>query len=351
MIKTVAPSILIAVMLLANTVIAEAQQAKSYRVGVLVVGSSDIPQIKGLRDGLKELGYTLGKNLSLDVSVKNTYDELRPLVKSYKEKKVDTLVTIGGTATGVAKDLAPEIPTVFLFGTDPVQAGFVKSIARPETNLTGLTTRTGPELEGKRLELLLEAVPTMRRVTVLYNARGENPGHVMNLELLRKAGPALGLKLLEKPIKVAGDVDDALRAISKETTDGIFVISSSMFRTLFAKIALVAIQKKLAFMGTAATHVTENGALLFYDADRYRMGQRLAWYVDRILKGTKPQDLPVEAPTYFELVINLKTAKQIGLTIPPNVLVRADKVIRRLDILCPLRADIRPHHVFCLAIL
>jgi len=315
-------------MILALCFSAHAQQAKSYRVGVLVVGSSDIPQIKGLRDGLKELGYIQGKNLALDVSAKDTYEELRPLVKSYKEKKVDAMVTVGGTATGVVKEIAPEIPTVFVFGSDPVQAGFVKSIARPETNFTGLTTRTGPEIEGKRLELFHEAVPTMRRVTVLYNARGENPGHMMNLEVLRKVGPTLGLKLHEKPIKVAGDVDDSLRSISKETTDGIFVISASIFRSRFDKIAAVAIQKKLAVMGTAASHVTEDGALLLYDSDRYRIGHRLAWYVDRILKGTKPQDLPVEAPTYFQLMINLKTAKQIGLTIPPNVLVRADKVIR-----------------------
>jgi putative ABC transport system substrate-binding protein len=134
--------------------------------------------------------------------------------------------------------------------------------------------------------------------------------------------------LQEKPIKAAGDVDDSLRSISREATDGIFVIPASMFRTGFDKIAVVAIQKKLPVMGTEASHATEDGALLFYDSDRYRIGQRLAWYVDRILKGTKPQDLPVEAPTYFELIINVKTAKQIGVIIPPNVLARADRVIK-----------------------
>jgi putative ABC transport system substrate-binding protein len=138
----------------------------------------------------------------------------------------------------------------------------------------------------------------------------------------------LGLKLSEKPIKVAADIDQTLRALSKQTTDGIYIISSSIFRTRFNQVAPVAIQKKLAVMGSEASHVTEDGALLFYDSDRYRIGRRLAWYVDRILKGTKPQDLPVEAPTYFQLVINLKTAKQIGLTIPPNVLAREDNVIR-----------------------
>jgi putative ABC transport system substrate-binding protein len=307
---------------------AEAQQAKFYRVGVLVVGGADIPQIKGLRDGLKSHGYIQGKNLDLVISAKETYDEYRPLVKSYKEKNVDVLVTIGGTATRVVKEIAPEIPTVFSFGSDPVQAGFVNSIARPGSNLTGVTTRIGPEFQGKRLEIFKEAVPTLRRATVLYNARGENPGHEMNLNLLRESAPKLNIKLIAKPIKAISDLDASLQTLSKETTDGVFVIGASIFRTRFNKIVAAAIQKKLPVMGAEAFHVTHNGALLFYDSDRLRIGHRLAWYVDRILTGTKPQDLPVEAPTYFELMINLKTAKQIGLTIPPNVLARADRVVR-----------------------
>ena len=318
----------LATFLLATVPLAEAQQAKIYRVGVLVVGSADIPQIKGLRDGLKELGYVDGKNLVLEVSAKETYEEYRPLVKSYKENKPDVIVTIGGSATSVVKEIAPEIPTVFYFSADPVQAGFVKSIARPETNFTGLTTHPDTEFEGKRLEIFHETAPAMRRVAVLYNARGENPSHELNLNVVRKVGPKLGLKLAEKPIKVAADLDKALRSFSKENTDGIFVIGASIFRTRFNRIAPVAIQKKLAVMGTEAFHVTEDGALVFYDSDRYRIGHRVAWYVDRILKGTKPQDLPVEAPIYFELIINLKTAKQIGVTIPPNVLVRANRVIQ-----------------------
>jgi len=321
-------SILLVVAVVAVAAIANAQQAKIYRVAVLVVGSADIPQIKGVRDGLQELGYIQGKNLALDIVAKDSYAELRPLVKSYKEKKLDAIVTIGGTATGVVKEIAPEIPTVFYFGSDPVQAGFVKSIARPETNLTGLTLHADPEFEGKRLEIFQETVPSLHRVAVLYNARGENPGPEVNLDVLSRIAPKLGIKLAKIPIKAVGDIDDSLRSISKETTDGIFVVSASIFRSRFNKIAPVALQKKLALMGHEASHVTEDGALLFYDSDRYRIGQRLARYVDRILKGAKPQDLPVEAPTYFQMIINLKTAKQIGLTIPPNVLARADRVIR-----------------------
>ena len=307
---------------------AEAQQAKVYRVGVLVVGGADIPQIKGLRDGLKNHGYIQGKNLDLEVSAKESYDDYRPLIKSYKEKKVDALVTIGGTATRVVKDLAPEIPAVFSFGSDPVQAGFIKSIARPESSLTGVTTRIGPEFQGKRLEIFKEAVPTLRRVTVLYNARGENPGHEMNLNMLRKSAPKLAIKLMAQPIKLISDLDVSLQTLSKETTDGVFVIGASIFRTRFNRIVPAAMQKKLPVMGNEAFHVTDDGALLSYDSDRFHIGQRLAWYVDRLLKGAKPADLPVEQPTKFEFFINLKTARQIGLTIPPNVLARADRIIR-----------------------
>ena len=307
---------------------AEAQQAKVFRVGVLVVGGADIPQIKGLRDGMKDFGYIEGKNLDLEVSAKENYDAYRPLIKSYKEKHVDVLVTIGGTATIAVRDIAPEIPAVFSFGSDPVQAGLIKSIARPESTLTGVTTRIGPEFQGKRLEIFKEAVPTLRRATALYNARGENPGHEINFKMLRESAPKLDIHLIAKPIKVVSDLDTAIQTLSKETTDGVFVIGSSMFRTRFNRIVPAAIQKKLPVMGNEAFHVTEDGALLSYDSDRLHIGQRLAWYVDRILQGAKPADLPVEQPTKFEFLINLKTAKQIGLTIPPNVLARADRVIR-----------------------
>lgn len=314
---------------LLTTASAQGQQpGKVYRVGVLVVGGANIPQIQGLRDGLKTYGYIQGKNLDLEVSAKETYDEYRSLVKSYKEKRVDVLVTIGGTATSVVKNIAADIPTVFSFGSDPVQAGFVKSIARPNSNFTGVTTRIGPEFQSKRLEIFKEAVPTLRRAAVLYNARGENPGHEMNLNLLRESAPKLDIKLIIKPIKGISDIDTSLQTLSKDTTDGVFVIGASIFRTRFNKIVPAAIQKNLPVMGNEAVHVTEDGALLCYDSDRLHIGQRLAWYVDRILKGAKPADLPVEQPTKFELVINLKTAKQIGLTMPSNVLARADRVIK-----------------------
>jgi putative ABC transport system substrate-binding protein len=308
--------------------LADAQQ-RVYRVGVLLAGSPDVPEMKGLRDGVKEAGYIEGKNLILDIpATEKSIDQLRPQAKEYIEKKVDVIVGIGATPVLITKELTQEVPLVFVGASDPVLSGLVKSVARPEANVTGVARATDVEMQGKRLEVFKEAVPTLRRVTVLYNARGENPAHDKNLALLQKVAPNLGLKLTEKPVKSTADIDRVLFSVSKDSTDGLFVICSGIFRDAFKKIAAMAIQKKLASTGCSPQHVTELDILLAYSADAYRIGHRGAWYVDRILKGSKPKDLPVEAPTYFEFVINLKTAKQIGLTIPPNVLARADKVIK-----------------------
>jgi putative tryptophan/tyrosine transport system substrate-binding protein len=163
-------------------------------------------------------------------------------------------------------------------------------------------------------------------VALLYNARGENPDHARRLAVVRETAPKLGLTLNVKPAKSIGDVDEMLHTISKENSDGIFIICSGLFSASYKKINALAIQKKLPAWGCSAEQSVE--ALLSYSPDRYRNGQRGAWYVDKILKGAKAADLPVEQPTKFEFVINLKTAKQIGLAIPPNVLARADKVIR-----------------------
>ena len=317
---------LLATVLLATVSFAQAQQQRVYNVGVLTLGGPDRPELKGLRSVLKEAGYVEGKNLILDIPVKETNDELRSLAKGYIEKRFDVIVAAGATAPIIARELTREIPIVFFGASDPIASGLVKSVAHPEANITGVARAPDFEMQGKRLELFKEAVPRLRRVAVFYNARGENPGHAKSLALVQKVAPYLGLKLAEKPIKTAADVDRALSSVSKATTDGVFVICSGTIKV--TKMAAAALQKRVALMGCDALHVTEQGALLNYGTDTYRMGHRAAWYVDQILKGTKPQDLPVEAPIYFELVINLKTAKQIGLTVPPNLLVRADRVIR-----------------------
>ena len=317
---------LLTLLFLAAGTIAESQQPKVYHVGLLTLGSPG-PLLKGLRDGLKEVGYIEGKNLVLDIQAMENYDQIRPIAKAYTEKKVDAIVTFGSTSTLIAKETTQKIPIVFVGANDPIVSGLVKSVARPEANVTGVASAADVELYGKQLEIFKEVVPTLRRAVVLYNARGENPVHAQGLALIQKVAPNLGLKLTEKPVKLVADIEAALSSVSKATTDGLFLPCATLFRDSLKKIAAIAIEKRLPLMGCTAD-ATEKGALLSYRSDGYRTGHRGAWYVDRVLKGTKPQDLPVEAPTHFELVINLKTAKQIGLTIPPNVLERANKVIK-----------------------
>ena len=324
-------AVILAAILPAAAQLAEAQPGKVYRVGILTSPgkAEERGQIKGLRDGLREAGYIEGKNLQLSIPEVRSYDELRSVAKGYVAKRTDAIVTSSGTATGIAKEATKEIPIIFIWGvSDPVDMGLVKSLARPESNITGLTSEPGAEISGKRLELFKEAIPGLRRVVLLHNARGENLMHAARLTVVRELAPRIGLTLQEKPAKAGGDIDEALRNLSKEPSDGIFIICSGLFNEPFKKIVAVASQKKLPLWNCFPDQTGGQGALISYHPDTYRNGHRGAWYVDKILKGTKPADLPVEQPTKFELVINLRAAKQIGLTIPPNVLVRADKVIK-----------------------
>jgi ABC-type uncharacterized transport system substrate-binding protein len=305
-----------------------AQPSKVYSVGLVSLGSSLTDEINGLRDGLKDAGFVEGKNLLFEVGIAKSYEGLRPIIQSYVEKQFDVIVSTGASAPLVAKESTQQIPIVFIGGADPIQVGLVKSMARPEGNITGIARYRDVEIYGKRLEVFKEAVPILRRVTVLYNARGENPTHFASLRLLQKIAPKLGVTIIEKPTKTVTDVEKAISAISRDTTDGLFPICATIFRDLTKNMAETAGQKKVALCGCSPLTVTEFGALLYYGSDNYRLGRRGAWYVDRILKGAKPQDLPIEMPSDFEMIINLKTAKQIGITISPNVLARADRVIR-----------------------
>jgi putative tryptophan/tyrosine transport system substrate-binding protein len=306
----------------------EAQQPRVYSVGLVSLGSTVTAELSGIRDGLKDAGYIEGKNLLLDVGIAKSYDGLRPIIQSYTGKHFDIIVSTGASAPLVAKESTQNIPIVFIGGADPIQAGLVKSMARPEGNVTGIARYRDVEIYGKRLEVFKEAMPNLRRVTVIYNARGENPTHFASLRLLQTLAPKLSVTITEKPIKTVSDMERALSEISRDTMDGLFPICATIFRDLTKNMAETAGQKKVALFGCSPVVVTEFGALLYYGADNYRVGQRGAWYIDRILKGAKPQDLPVEIPSYFEMIVNLKTAKQIGLTIPPSVLGRADRVIK-----------------------
>ena len=224
-------------LILATIHLAEAQQGKVYHVGVLSIG--DNPSVKGFRDGLKNAGYVEGKNLVLDIPVKQNYDELRPIAKAYVEKKFDVIVGMGGTVTLLAKELTQDIPILFVGTGDPIATGLVKSLARPEANVTGVATLTDFELYGKRLEIFKEAVPTLRRVAVSYNARGENPVHAKILALVQKVAPDIRVKLVETPIKSTADLDHLLSSISKDTADGLFPICATLFRDPFKKEGLL----------------------------------------------------------------------------------------------------------------
>jgi ABC-type uncharacterized transport system substrate-binding protein len=310
---------------------AEAQQSKVYHIGLLTQPgkAQEHLAIKGLRAGLAQVGYIEDKNLQLSVPSVENYDELRAIAQTYVENKVDVIVTESGTATVIASESTKNTPIVFIWGvTDPVESGFVKSLAHPETNVTGVTNDAGAEVWGKRLELFNEIVPNLRRVALLYNARGENPTHEERLAVVRRIAATLKIVLHEKPARLRGDIDEFVRLIHKENSDGVFVICSSLFNESYTKIITRGLQEKLPVWGCAAGDTIREGFLSFYVPSIYENGRRGAWYVDKILKGAKPTDLPVEQPKQFEFVINLKTAKQIGLTIPPNVLARADRVIR-----------------------
>ncbi|MGH7773296.1 MAG: ABC transporter substrate-binding protein [Candidatus Binatia bacterium] len=303
------------------------QQSKVYRVGVIVEKDLHPPQIKGLRDGLEEAGYIEGKNLVLDLLQEETYDRLRASVKVYTEQKIDAIIAISSAETAVAKEVTDKIPIIFMPAGYPVQLGFVRSLANPGTNLTGLTFFTDPEEVGKQLEVFKEAVPSLRQVVVLFDGRRDNAVTAMSLAVVRKVAARLAIKLTEKPVMSAAEAEQALSSLPNKNAPGAFIICGPLFKTL-KKIASIAIKKRAPLFGCGATQVAEEMVLLTYAPDLYYIGYRGAWYVDRILKGARPQDLPVETPIKFELVINQKTAKEIGITIPPEVLILADRVFR-----------------------
>jgi putative tryptophan/tyrosine transport system substrate-binding protein len=327
--KATALSILIAIVVLAFGLIAEAQQPKKVpRIGYLS-GSppfSIAEHNEAFRQGLRELGYMEGKNIVIEWrSAEGKRDRLPALATELVHLKVDVIVTAGPLVTRAAKEATVTIPIVMAQDPDPVGNGFVASLARPGGNITGLS-RIAPELSGKQMELLKEIVPMLSRVAVFGTST--RPGNAQTLREVELAAGAFGVQLQYLDILSPKDIETAFQAAVRERADGaLWFVTGSIGNPHRKKIADLAVSSRLPVIYFLRDDV-EAGGLMFYGVNEVDLDRRAAVYVHKILKGAKPADLPVEQATKFEFVINLKTAQQIGLTIPPNVLARADKVIK-----------------------
>jgi putative ABC transport system substrate-binding protein len=323
--------VLLVTLALASAHVAEAQQPKKVpRIAYLSSSDpvSDSTLSEAIRLALRERGYIEGQNIAIEYRyAEGKVDRFSELAAELVRLKVDIIVVAGGPVwVRAAKNATKTIPIVMMgIGTDPVVAGVIESLARPGGNVTGLTLLS-EELGGKRLELLKEAVPKLARVAVLYNPA--TPGTVLEVkEALPVAARALGLTLRSWEVRDADAIDKVFAALNKERPDGLYVPSGLLMRTNVKRIASFALKSQLPSMYSNRQAV-EAGGLMSYGADIADNYRRVAYYVDRILKGSKPADLPVEQPTKFEFIINLKAAKQIGLTLSPDLLARANRVIK-----------------------
>ena len=316
-------------LLFASVHLAEAQQSKKFpRIGLLTTGfpASIAHLLEGFKRGLRELGYEEGQNVLLELRYGEARaEQLSVLAADLVRLKVDVIVAIPNPAIEAVRQATQTIPIVMPIGSDPVGVGFVASLARPGGNITGLSAYS-PELNGKRLELLKETVPKLSRVALLMSPNV--PGNPIDLKETDLAARSLRLRAQLFEVRGSSDLDNVFKAMAKERVEAFIVFPGQP--TMFAnreQVVELATKNRLPAMYPLADYVN-TGGLISYGVNNLDLFRRAAIYVDKILKGAKPADLPVEQPTKFELVINLKTAKQIGLTIPPNVLVRADKVIK-----------------------
>ena len=319
---------LLATVLLTTVSPAEAQQPKKVpRIGYLgaTSASSESLRHEAFRQGLREVGYIEGQNITIEYRyAEGKLDRLPALAAELVALKVDVIVTGGPQATRPAKKATATIPIVMAFDSDPVGNGFVASLARPGGNVTGLSALS-PEISGKQLELLKEIVPKLSRLAVLGTSTW--PGNAQLVKETELAAGAFGVKLQYLDILDPKDIETAFRAATKARADALLVLVSGVLADHRTQIANLALKSRLPVTYYRREYV-EDGGLMSYSVSYTDLDRRAATYVDKILKGAKPGDLPVEQPTKFELVINLKTAKQIGLTIPQSVLYRADKIIR-----------------------
>jgi len=308
------------------TALAQQQPKSVPRIGYLSVlsPSSDSTRIAAFRQGMRELGYVEGQSMAIDSRyAEGKLERLPDLAGELVRLKVDVIVVGGSTATRATKNVTKLIPVVMAHGSDPVVLGFVASLARPGGNITGLT-HLAPELGGKRLELLKDILAQLTRVAVLTDPGTQ--GHGPQIKELEVAARALGLQLRPAEVRGPSDLESAFSAMTTGRAGALIVLQQPTLDSLRERIVDLAAKNRLPAMYPNSEYV-ETGGFMSYAADIVAMFRRAAVYVDKILKGTKPADLPVEQPTKFELVVNLKTAKALGIKIPQSVLVRAEKVI------------------------
>ena len=316
---------LLATVSLATVSLANAQQPKKvWRIGLFHVGLDHIPpSLEPLKEGMKALGYEEGRNIHLDWRNLPDEEAARVTAREFVRDRVDLIVAFESQTVRAAKAATSEIPVVFLHVSDPVTEGFVKSLSHPGGNLTGFIT--WPISSGKQVELFKELVPRLRRLLLLVDP--QDPLGPVWLGEVRQAGEALKLRMVEREATNQADIERVMRSVKAGEVDGILV-PSQILRTNFTALMIRLASEKRLPLAVHRKEWVEQGGLFSYAADLASVGRAAAPYVDKILKGAKPAELPAQQANKFELVINLKTAKQIGVTIPQSVLFRADKVIK-----------------------
>jgi putative ABC transport system substrate-binding protein len=316
--------------LLTASLAVEAQPTKTVpRVGYLSPGSSADPvrlrRFEAFRHGLRELGYVEGQSVALEPRwAEGQYERYPALAADLVRVQVDVIVAVGGAATQAVQHATRTIPIVMSVVIDPVGSGLVPSLARPGGNVTGLSLM-GSDLVGKQLEVLKEVVPTVSQVALLWNP--DNPGSAPQVREAEAAARALGVQLLTLEARGLQEIDRAFAALTRERVGALVILNDAILLNQRHQIADLAAQSRLPSV-SGNREYAEAGGLLVYSADFLDLERRAAVYVDKILKGAKPGDLPVEQPTKFQLVVNLKTAQALGITLPPTLLFQADEVIK-----------------------
>ncbi len=318
--------LVVSLAILASTTPAPAQQAeKVYRVGLLSPGSARTHggRLESLRQGMRDAGYVEGRDIFIEARwASGKRSQLSALAVDLVRKKADVIVVIGIAAARAAKKASETIPIVVALGTDLVGSGLVKSLAKPGGNVTGLQTLS-LELSAKRLELLKNAIPKLSRVAILFNPVKSALEGVKHAKI---AASGLKINIQAVPVKARQEIEPAFKMITKEHAEALILIVSRFVDV--HRMQLIELAKKFKIPAMCwRPEMARAGCLMSYGADRFDMVRRAATYVDKILKGANPADLPVALPTKYDLVVNLKTAKALGITLPPSILLRADKVI------------------------